>query len=199
MKKLIFCAVLLLFVASAVSCRKEDRILKTEDITVNTMLAKPDGKLQVAIVDTFDKDYYNLTELEEFAKNEINVYNQKAGGNKVTMDDVREKNGDAIILMSYDGMEQYSNFNQVTAAYFNSGIDNISLALPDTLVNVKEKTSASTAEVIKSNGYKVLVLNEPYNVIVDGTVKYYSDNAKLLEKDKVKTAQEGTTVIVYKP
>jgi hypothetical protein len=153
------------------------------------------------MVDTFDKPYYNLTELEEFAKNEINLYNQKAGSERVKMDDVSLKSGNAVVLLSFEGMGDYAGFDQAQSAYFNGGAYDLTkdtMNLPDTLLNAKDKSAVPIGEILNNEKYKVLVMNEPYNIIVDGTVKYYSDNATLADKNMV-NGGEGTTVVVFKP
>ncbi|MDF2539678.1 MAG: hypothetical protein K0S76_2699 [Herbinix sp.] len=199
MKKLALCSILLLFLFTLAGCNKKDIDITTEDITVNTIVAKADGKLQVALVDLFDKPYYNLNELEEFAQNEINEYNKSIGEDKVVMDDIELKDGKAVIILSFAGMEQYANFNQVSAAYFNGGIKDNPLSLPETLVNADGEETANTQEVLQNQKYKIIVLNELYDIIVDGTVKFYSENASLGAKNMVHGAAEGMTVVVYKP
>ena len=39
---------------------------------------------------------------------------------------------------------------------------------------------------MKNSKNKVLVVYEPYDIIVEGDVKFYSDNATLIEDNKVK-------------
>lgn len=199
MRKLVFCITVLLFIISAVGCRKEEIIITTEEITVNTLLAKANGELQVATVEEFEKPYYNLTELEEFVANEIDVYNQKAGGEKISFEDIKLKDGRAIILLSYTGMDQYTAFNQVTAAYFNGGIEGNPLNIPATLLKAKDGSPENSQGVLSNQKYKVLVMNEPYDIIVDGTIMYYSDNAVLVNKNTLQSAADAMTVIVYKP
>jgi hypothetical protein len=201
MKKLFFYTIMLLIFVSAAGCSKKDIEITAEDISVNTILAKADGRLQVATVENFDKPYYTLAELEDFAANEINLYNQTAGGEKITKDNVlinNEKNL-AVMLLSYTGMDQYCAFNQVTAAYFNGGNKEIPFEMPATLLSSKDGKEASTLEVIQNEKYKVLVMNEPYDILVDGSVKYYSANANYVDKNKVQSAAEGMTIVVFKP
>lgn len=199
MKKVILGAMLLLSLLGIAGCTNKDISIITEEVSVNTFVAKANGQLQVATVEEFDKDYYNLKELTEFVAKEIDLYNQKAGGNKITMDDLQKKNGKAIMLLSYSDMGQYTAFNNVTAAYFNGGITDISLDLPSSLVSAKEGNATDTMEVLSNQKYKILVMYEPYDIIVDGKVVFYSDNAVLVDKNKVQSSAEGATVIVFKP
>ena len=199
MKKLVLCTIMLLLVLGTAGCSREEIFITADEISVNTLLAKANGVLQVATVEDFDKSYYKLGELEEFVAKEIDSYNQIAGGEKITIDDVQIKGGKAIMLLSFTGMDQYTAFNDVTAAYFNGGIKDNPLELPTTLISTKNGSLASTAEVIQNEKYKVLVINEPYNVIVDGKVKYYSENAVLVDENTIQSVDEGMTIIVFKP
>lgn len=198
MKKSFLYVVLLMSLLVITGCSKNAKSINTEEVTVNTILAKTNGVLQVATVEDFNKPYYNLDELKEFVSKEVEAYNQNAGDNKVKVNTVEQRDNKVIMLLTYSGMDQYTAFNKVTAAYFNSGIDNLQLTLPATLVSASNESLTGTQEIIQNDGYKVIVLNEPYDIIVDGKVKYYSENAKLLDNNKVQGAAEGMTVVVFK-
>ena len=199
MKKLAFCAVLLLLLLGTAGCNKEEKFITADEVTTDTILAKANGALQVATVEDFDKTYYKLDELKDFIAKKIDAYNKKAGSEKIKVDDIRLKGGKAIMLLNYSGMDQYATFNNVTAAYFNGGITENPLEMPETLVSEKDGSLASTQEVLQNGKYKILVMTEPYDIIVDGKVKYYSENAVLSEDNIVKGAEEGMTIVVFKP
>lgn len=198
MKKLLLCTIVLLLMFGAVSCSKDKLVIKADEISVNTMLALTNGALQVATVEEFDKSYYKLSELNDYVKKQIDLYNQKASKEKISIDDIEVQDNKAFMILSYAGMEAYSTFNGVYAAYFNGGTDVSSLDLPTTLINAKNDSLASTEEILKSDKYKILVLNEPFDILVEGKVKYYSENAVLSEENKVQGAAEGMTVVVFK-
>jgi hypothetical protein len=199
MKKLVLCVVLLSIILTAVGCRKEDIVLTAEEVTTNTILAKSNGVLQVATVEDFNKSYYSLSELEDFIKKEVDAYNKKIGDNKVAIEEIKLNSGKAVMLLTYSGMEQYVNFNEVPAAYFSGGVTEVPIDLPATLVSTKNETLASTQEILQNNKLKILVMNEPYEIIVDGDIKYYSENAAYLDDNKVQGAKEGMTIVVFKP
>jgi uncharacterized lipoprotein NlpE involved in copper resistance len=199
MKKTVLYTMLLLLVMGIMGCSNKKESINVEDVTVSTILAKTNGKLQVATVEDFGKTYYKLSELQDYITGEVSSYNKKAGGEKITIDDIQLREGKAIMLLTYTGMDQYAAFNKVTAAYFNGGVKDNPLKLPATLISTKNKSLASTEEVLQNDKYKIIVMNEPYEIIVDGKVKYYSDNAKLLDDNKVQSAAEGMTIVVFKP
>ncbi len=199
MKKFTLCTMLLLFLLGTAGCNKEEKFITADEVTTNTILAKANGVLQVATVEDFDKSYYNLGELEAFIAQKIDEYNKKAGSEKIKVDDVRLKGGKAVMILTYSGMDQYASFNDVTAAYFNGGISDNPLDMPETLVSVKDGALASTQEVLQNGKYKILVMTEPYDIMVDGKIKYYSENAVLSEDKTIRSAEDGMTIVVFKP
>lgn len=198
MKKYTFAATLLLIVLTVAGCSKKEINITAEDITANTLLMKRNGTLQVAIVEDFSKEYYKLSELEEFVKKEINSYNQTAGSDAVTIEDLSLKNGKAVMLLGYSGMAHYSAFNKVSAAYFSADTKDVALELPDQYVNAKNGSKADAATALKNGKNRVLVIYEPYDIIVDGKVRFYSANATM-EGEVVKSSGEGATVVIYEP
>lgn len=201
MKKLVFGILMILCLASIAGCSNKNLSIDSSKVSENTIVAKKNGKLQVATVEAFDKSYYKLAELEEFAQKEVSNYNKKAGGEQIKIDDIHLNNekSKAVMVLSYDGMEQYASFNEVPAAYFDGGISNYPLTVPDSLINARGRKSADTKDVFKNNRYKILVMYEPYDIIVDGRIAYYSKGAEMISNNKIKCAADGATVVVYKP
>lgn len=198
MKKLFLCTILLFMMLVTAGCTKEDLTITADEITANTFLAKSNGELQVATVEDFDKDYYDLKELEDYIATQVDAYNAKAGSKAITVNNVLKRDTKAIMILTYSGMEPYANFNQVTAAYFTGGTADVSLDLPSTLINAKNDSLASTEEILQNEKYKILVLNEPYNIVVGGKVKYYSENASYVDENTIQGASEGMTVVVFR-
>lgn len=201
-KKIIFIMVLLSFLA-LVGCSKEEIFISTDDINTNTMLVKRDGSIYAAIVEDFNKSYYNLSELNEFVSAEVNEYNNKVGSNEVVIEELELKNGKAILILSYSKMEHYSSFNEMPVAYYSASTQNVALELPDQYVNAKKDTVVDKETAMDNGKNKVLVLYEPYEIIVEGDIKFYSNNATLVEKNKVSSNSEDTTdvatVVIYRP
>ncbi|MDF2543249.1 MAG: hypothetical protein K0S47_2967 [Herbinix sp.] len=199
MKKLALGTLLLLCILSMAGCKRRDIILTTDEISENTMVIKRNGGIQVAIVEGFDKDYYSLSELEEFVTKEVTSYNERAGSDEVAIDDLQIKDNNAIMLLSYSGMQHYTNFNEVYGAFFQAGQPDTIPELPDTYINVKEGTLTAKKDALSNKDYRVLVVKEAFDIKVSGKIKYYSDNAVLGEDNMIQSPVDELTVIVYKP
>ena len=204
MKKLVLCTTLLMLLLVMSGCTKDDVTLTPEEVTQNTIVARANGQLQVATIEDFDKSNYNINELKEYMDKIINDVKKTAGEEKIKIDSIEKIDKKAISIMTYSSMEPYAALYDVTAAFFTGGVKDIPIKLPETLISVKDKSLASTADILKNDKYKILVLKEPYKfpadyqVIVEGKIKYYSENSELIDSNTVKGAYEGTTVIVFR-
>lgn len=199
MKKTAFCLITLLFILGIAACSGKEKSIDIKDIESSTLLARAGGEIQVASVEDFNKAYYSLSELQDYVDQQVTAYNKTAGAGKITVNNVEILKKKAILLLTYSGMDQYCTFNKVTAAYFNGGAQNVTLDLPTTLVTAENKELASTKDILADTSNRILVINEPYHIIVDGKVKFYSENATLIDKNEVQSAAEGMTIVVFRP
>lgn len=199
MKKLTLSTIVLILILGIAGCSGKTKSIDIKDLETSTLLARENGEIQVATIEEFGETYYKLSELQDYIDEQVAAYNKKAGTDKVKVNDVEIVKDKAVMLLTYSGMDQYAAFNEVTAAYFNGGVKDNPLSLPNTLVNAKDEALASTQEVIQDESYKVLVLNEPYHIVVDGKVKFYSENATMTDSNEVEGALEGMTIVVFKP
>ncbi len=203
MKRITYIVIIFLLILGATGCAKKTKYINANDVTESTLLARANGSLQVASVENFDKQYYDLNELNDFIGKEVDAYNDKAKAENIKVDKIDEKEIDGkkcvVMLLSYAGMKDYSNFNSVLAAYFHGGTKDVSFELPDKLVSAGKGESKPTADIINNSDYRVLVVNEPIHIVVSGKVKFYSENAKKIDGNEVKSAAEGMTVVVFKP
>ena len=199
MKRVLICLISILGILMLAGCAKKEIFITTDDITSDTILVKRDGSLFVAIVEEFDKSYYNLEELNEFVSKEVNAYNSKVGSQEVTIEELGLKNGKAVMILEYTKIAHYSAFNNMPAAYFSADTENVALELPSQYVDTRKNSVVDKNTAMKNNKNQVLVLYEPYEIIVEGDIRFYSDNATFLEESKVKSNSEDMTVVIYKP
>lgn len=199
MKRILISVISILSILMLAGCNKKEIFITTDDITGNTMLVKRDGSLFVAITEEFEKSYYNLDELNEFISKEVNAYNDKIGSKEVTIEELELKNGKAVMILGYTKMAHYSAFNNMPAAYFRADTENVALELPDQYVDARKKSLVDRDTAMKTGKNQILVLYEPYDIIVEGGIRYYSDNASLVDESKVRSNSEDMTVVIYRP
>lgn len=198
MKKIKLCAILFMCIIVLAGCNKSAASLNANEIKVNTLLIRNDGIVQSAIVEDFDKDYYSKTELSDFIDDQITDYNTTVGEDAVEKDSFEVKDGTAKVVFTYGTMKDYEDFNEVEAYYLTSEEAKTNKLVPDTLTDTKEGKSVSKEEALDNEDYKVIIVTEELDVVIEGKVLYYS-NGILLNNTTVQSQKDGYTVIVYKP
>lgn len=199
MKRTLIYIITILSFLMLVGCSKKEIFLTADDIVNDTILVKRDGGLYVAIVEDFDKNYYNLSELNEFVSKEVNAYNNKVGSNEVTIEGLALKDGKAVMILEYTKMAHYSAFNNMPAAYFSANTENVALELPSKYMDVKKDATVDKDVAMKNSKNQVLVLYEPYEIIVEGKIKFHSSNATYVDENKIMSNSEDMTVVIYRP
>ena len=200
MKKLIFSTTLLLCIFMLAGCNR-NKTINTEEVDTNTVMIKNDGSVEEATIEAFDKDYYNIDELQSFIVDKINEYKKIGGDDAIVLgeDDLKLIDGNAVLVLKYKSLKDYNAFtnNEVILTSAESAKKG-GITLPDTFMNASDGSYVSTEVALKNSKYKVIVIDENTDVLVDGVIKYFS-NATLLSKNKIQTGSNGETVIVYKP
>lgn len=177
--------------------KKEDQLLNASEVETNTILVGSDGAVQSAIVEDFDKEYYNQEELEQFIRIRLKKYNASMGADSVAMDSLEVVDGKVRVVFNYKDMGAYSNFNKVDAGLYTMEEAINEHILPDTLTEAKKSKEVAAGDVEKNKKLKVAVIYEPVDVAVNGSIAYYNGGA-LLNNSTIQATGDGAAVIVYK-
>lgn len=171
--------------------------LKAGDLSTSTLAVSSKGTIQAAMVESFEKEYYSESELKSYLEEALSSYNETAGSESIKMSSFQVDEKVASAVFDYSSIEDYNGLNGVDAKLLT--MDEAETMLPASLI--KADGSESTAQDIlleeKADTYKVLLLTEEYDVIVDGTVLYYA-NASMIDDKSVHTQDTDTSVIIYK-
>lgn len=200
MKKTLLIISLLMICLALAACKKATPTSMPDEVERNTLFIQKDHIVELAIVENFDKDYYSISELQEFAQNQIDSYNTKLNKKVVILNEVKEYKGKAILKLKFKSLIEYADYQKVDADLFqiaNANEDQLS-KLPETFNTLKKKKDISKENIIKNKDLNVLIINDAYDLIIENNILYYSQNAKLINKNKIVTPEGQITVIVYK-
>lgn len=120
-QKLLQMTALFLAAGMLTACGNKKEVKKTE-LSVDgiaqeaTLLLKEDGSVQSAIQESFDKDYYDKTELRTFIADQLSDYTKEHGADSVSLGDVGVADKQAVAIFSYPNVGSYAEFNEVSAA-----------------------------------------------------------------------------------
>ncbi len=205
-EKVCMLAMIILFI-SLTGCSKEanlitvekgtDKVFANKDIERNTILVKEGGELQVAIVEDFDKDYYDFEELKGFINEEIDNYNSENGAKSIIFEVAEIRGNKIIVVQTYSDIEHYLAYNNIEGGLMNvTSAREDSESLPEVFYNSKGK-DISRDEALKKDKYMIMKIKENTDVVVDGKIMYYH-NAKFIDSSTLEANDEEGTVFIYK-
>lgn len=179
------------------------------EVNTTSLVISSKGEVTSYLVDVFDKDYYNISDLTAMAIEEAadyNTKNQKGETIPVTVEKVEARNdgsGKVVVTHKYDSTDTYEKYNN-EFIYFGmtDGEELIASSQSYTmnLVNVKDGTVMSKEQRDKNWDNKHVIITDAKAVIYcPYKVSYVSEGAKLLPDGGVDTTQaEGTVMILLK-
>ncbi len=198
MKKSILVSILSLMVVLLFGCSTE-KAINVDEVKTNTILFKNDGTIQAATVETFDKDYYSSEELKTFITDKINEYNgTNTTDPAITLNKLKVESGNAALLLNYTKIEDYNTFNEKNVIFTTAEAAKSADNMPEVFVNASNGAFVAPEVALKNNKYKVIILNDNTELVVDGKIKYFT-NGELVSKSRFQASGEKESVIIYKP
>ena len=179
-------------------------------VTENTIEVTEEGRLIGYIVEPFEKEYYDITELETMVRSEIDDYNS------AKQDLVTEAGRVPIlvekVMMAEDGSKKAVvalNFQNAAVCADYTGCEiflgtvaeakTAGYELENQLTAVKGGEALAGEQMQKEESKQILILKDAVSVRVTGKVQYLSANAKKTAEGFVDcTADEELKYIIYK-
>lgn len=184
-------------IAAFILTRKNDVItLDAKEIEKNTLVVNDEGTIQSAMVESFDKDYYDVKDLEEFVKKDLEEYNE-TNDTGITLEQI-EKNGDNVVLIfGYKDIDEYAVYNEVKACVFDAKEANKDERVPGQLTKYGEDGVVPKDRVYENEKLITVVVDADVELIVNGKIKYYS-GCTVESENKVVAKAGERAVVVFK-
>ena len=167
--------------------------------TESTIFVTSKEKVQSAVMESFEEPYYNFDELYKEIEKEVKAYCLDKNDELVTMNSLVEENDSVSLLMEYQTVEAYAEFNDVLlfSGSFEEAVD--AGLIPETLYTVEGEYAEIDLE--EHGKLKVIVTEESVCVQTSGKIAYTSDNVVVLDKKLAKAMEAGKNhpaFILYK-
>ena len=167
--------------------------------TESTIFVTSKEKVQSAVMESFEEPYYNFDELYKEIEKEVKAYCLDKNDELVTMNSLVEENDSVSLLMEYQTVEAYAEFNDVLlfSGSFKEAVD--AGLIPETLYTVEGEYAEIDLE--EHGKLKVIVTEESVCVQTSGKIAYTSDNVVVLDKTLAKAMEAGKNhpaFILYK-
>lgn len=200
MKKHMMTGVLLLMLLLCSACGSKN--LQADSVEENTLLIKQDGSVQAAILEEFDREYYDIDEARVFIEDAVAEYNEAEGKDSVIFNDLKISPFDddkVCLILTYKDMDTYDDVTGAKIRHLTIDEAVQEELIPKELTSLREGSIADGKAVAGENTqYKVIVLSSKLHIMVEGKIKYYT-NAAVLNNAAVQTAgKRKKAVIIYK-
>lgn len=179
-------------------------------VTENTIELTEDGRLIGYIVEPFEKEYYDIKELETMVRSEIDEYNAvkqelstEAGRVPILVEKVimaEDGSKKAVVALNFQNAAVYADYmgKEIFLGTVSEAMD-AGYEVDNKLTEVKSGAAFTGEQVQKSKDKKILILEDAVSVRATGKVQYLSANAKKTAEGFVDcTADEELKYIIYK-
>ena len=159
--------------------------------TESTIFITSKGLVQSAVIESFDKSYYDFDELYETVEKEVKSYCLDKNEEVVTINSLIEENNSVALLMDYQTAADYAEFNEILL--FSGTFSEAAAVgyLPEELYDVEG--NSVEVDLDKLGELKVVVTEESVCLQTSGKIKYVSDNVTILDKKLAKAMEAGKT------
>lgn len=176
------------------------------DIVEETAIViNKNGTVTYHLVESFEKDYYNLSELSAMAAEEATEYNgtKDSDEQSVIVDKVEllsNNESKATVKYLFNGWDSFSDFTG-NMLYYGTIADAISgdISFRSSVQNVKDGTVLTSDELLRDGDKKIIITDARAVIYCPSKVICLSDGVSLREDGSVDTTEsEGTVVIILK-
>lgn len=167
--------------------------------TESTIYITGKGEVKSAVMESFEEDYYDFSELTENVEEEVEAYCLDKNDEALTVEALTCSEDMVTLIMNYQTAEAYAEFNDVLL--FAGTCQEASDAgyVPEGLYDAEGEETVYDAEEMKN--LKVIVTEENLCIQTSGKIKYVSDNVILLDKKLAKAVETGKShpaFVIYK-
>lgn len=167
--------------------------------TESTIFITSKGEVQSAIMESFDKAYYDFEELSEDVEKQVKSYCLDVNEEAVTVESLTQGDGEVALLMNYQTVEDYVAFNEVLL-FVGTYAEAVAAGyVPEELYDAEGNSIAFDSEEL--DDLKVVVTEESICVQTSGKIRYVSDNVSIIDKKLARALEAGKShpaFILYK-
>lgn len=167
--------------------------------TESTIYVTKKGEVKSAVMESFEEDYYNFSELTDEVEDEVKAYCLDKNEEVMTVESLTQSDDMVTLLMNYQTVGAYEEFNETLL--FNGTMQEAVKAgyVPEVLYDTEGQENVYDAESM--DGLKVIITEENVCIQTSGKIKYVSDNVILLDKKLAKAIETGKShpaFVIYK-
>ena len=163
-----------------------------EDFDETTISVSKRGKVSERIVESFNKDYYDLAELEDEFTRSVMEYNAAMGSEEIRVKSIELKDSQVYVDVDFNGPSDYESFvgenlfvGTVSDAYDNG------YSMDVTLKAVDSQDKIGKVQIMGMNDNTIIILSEHGRVKAFKDIAYVSANVDVINSKEVRVLSES--------
>ena len=157
--------------------------------TESTIYVTSKGEVYSAIMEDFDKAYYDFDELSEEVNKEVKSYCLDVNEEAIVVESLTKGESDVTLQMKYQTVADYTAFNEVLL-FAGTYAEAVSEGyIPRELHNAEGEIADLEAEELDK--LNVIVTEESVCIQTAGKIKYVSDNVSIVDKKLARAMEAG--------
>ncbi len=178
-----------------------------EVIDESTISISKDGKISAYVVEQFDKEYYDISELAHMAVAEAGEYNKEKQQGEVIpvvvekVELVADRSDKVMVVYQFDSAKTYTDYNE-SGLFYGTVADAVGeqINLDVVLYQVKDNTILSKDQLLAKPDKHMIITDAKAVIYCPGKVAYVNGEGAVCNQDgSVDTTKaEGTVYILLK-
>ena len=166
--------------------------------TESTIFVTSKGVVRSAVMESFDKGYYNFEELSGDIESAVQAYCSDGNEGAIVVESLTEENEMVTLQMQYESAAVYSEFNDMILF---SGTLSEAKAAGYSLNELYDTQGQQVEMTAEEDTLKVIITEEDVCIQTSGKIKYVSDNVTIIDTKLARALEAGVkhpAFVVYK-
>lgn len=197
MRKTIIAIMMVLILVCLGACASEG----DGDYAESTIVVAKRGRISERIIESFDKDYYNLDELQSEFESSVSQYNDNIGSEEIRLKKI-ELNGTLLTVdLEFTGPSDYENFTgeSLFVGTVGDAYDN-GYSMDVTLKGVEKGDKIEKVQIMGLSDKNIIIMSEHVRVRTFDDIAYVSANVDVVsdKEARILSESDGLAYIILK-
>lgn len=174
---------------------------KEEQYYETTLKIDKKGNITENIVESFDKDYYDVSELANEFEKEVQNYNDSMGSEEIRLKGTEQKDGEVFVKVEFNGPSDYQSFvgEEMFIGTIDDAVQN-GYSMNVSLKGVDKGDIISRVQIMGMKDKNIVIMSEPVRVKLYSDIAYVSANVDVVGSKEARILSEsgGLAYIVLK-
>lgn len=188
------------------------RKVDLSNVTESTIGVNGDGSVEEVVIESFDKEYYSLSDLTAYVNKQVDAFNQanpqeqpkdkKSDDEEITAVSVHYVETDpdaktAAMALGYLNMDIYDAFNETDFEFLSmeEAASDERIADIDGLVEVKSGEETTFKDLSEHKHLHLIYIDSSVRIQTNGKIMYYSKNVSLVDDHTVQTSDDPSVIL----